>query len=250
VEKMKLIKLLIPFIVICVIFNSSIFSSAITNISEFEESQNKSFVGDIHENMNSKSFKITMLYNNELDISDEIVIAEDDFQELIDMLNDLKEYLSGNLVLFWKDLKFDDNEQGEVALKLSAIIEKISKIFPSISKINSRDLLKSLFSLNLRKIPILSIGYGNILIPFYSYKTSIGRIFRPIFINYRFGFSAIFRLSSFVSRGAYNSKLGEHSLISCGFKGLFINLGNTGLLNNKNGMILLVGSSIISPLFD
>ncbi|MCK4347961.1 MAG: hypothetical protein KAW47_05025 [Thermoplasmatales archaeon] len=232
--------------VACVILNMSVLSATIVDSPDVEGACEEPDVGIVDNNTANKALRITMMSENEIDTTGEIALTESDYQELREMIDNLKEYLSENIEMFWKDYNFDGDEQEEVAVKLAIVIEKIREIFPDLSDINPKDLFKSIFPLKFFRVPIVSVGYGNVLIPFYAYKTSVGRILRPIFINYRFGFSAMLHLNLILPRVAYNSKLGAHSLTTLGFKGLYINLGDAGL-DHKNGIVLLVGSSMFVP---
>jgi hypothetical protein len=202
----------------------------------------------IIEDDTNKELRLSIMSENKIDTTGEITLTENDFQQLIEIINNLKEYLSENIEIFWEDNNFDDYEQEVVALNLAIVIEKIREIFPDSPNINIKDLFKKIFTLKFGRVPIISIGYGNVLIPFYTYKTSLGRIFRPVFIRYWFGFSAMLNFNLFLPRGVHNSKLGAHGLMILGFKGLYINLGDAGL-DHKDGMVLLVGSSMFTPRF-
>jgi len=245
---MKSIKIIISILVAYLIINMSILSATeIASIDLDKASEEPNIIIDDDDNTN-KALRFSLMSESEIDTIGEITLTEHDFQELKNIINNLKEYLSENIELFWNDNNFDDDEQEEVALELSVVIDKIREIFPDIPDINLKDLFKNIFPLKFSRVPIISIGYGNVLIPFYTYKTSLGRIFRPIFVKYWFGFSAMLNFNLFLPRGVHNSKFGAHSLITLGFKGLYINLGDAGL-DHKDGIVLLVGSSMFSPRF-
>jgi hypothetical protein len=243
---MKSKKLIISVLVACILINIPILSATNLDSIDMNEACEDSDI-KIIDNI-GKTLRLSMMSENDIDTTGEITLTENEFRELKNMINDLKDYLSENIEIFWKDNDFDDNEQQEVALNLAIVIEKIREIFPDIPDINIKNLLKNIFHLKFSRVPIISIGYGNVLIPFYTYKTSLGRIFRPVFIKYWFGFSAMLNFNLFLPRGVHNSKLGAHGLMTLGFKGLYINLGDAGL-DHKDGMILLVGSSMFSPRF-
>jgi len=243
---MKSIKLVISILVAFIIVNTSVLSVATVDSANVEGALEEPDVEIVDENITNKALRITMMSENEVETTGEITLTESDFQELREMIDNLKEYLSENIEMFWKDYNFDGDEQEEVAVELAIVIEKIREIFPDLSDINPKELFKSIFPLKFFRVPIVSVGYGNVLIPFYAYKTSVGRILRPIFIKYRFGFSAMLHLNLILPRVAYNSKLGAHSLTTLGFKGLYMNLGDAGL-DYKNGIVLLVGSSMFIP---
>lgn len=243
---MKSIKLVISILVALIIVNTSVLSATIVDSPDVEVACEEPDVGIVDENITNKALRITMMSENEIETTGEITLTESDYQELMEMIDNLKEYLSENIGMFWKDHNFDDDEQEEVAAEIAIVIEKIREIFPDLSDVNPKELFKNIFPLKFFRVPIVSVGYGDVLIPFYAYKTSVGKILRPIFIKYRFGFSAMLHLNLILPRVAYNSKLGAHSLITLGFKGLYINLGDAGL-DHENGMVLLVGSSMFIP---
>ena len=245
---MKSIKLIISILVAYLIINMSILPATEIDSIDMDGASEEPDIIIVDDDATNKALRFSMMSESEIDTTGEITLTEYDFQELKEMINNLREYLSENIEIFWKDNNFDDDEQEEVALELEVVIEKIREIFPDLSDINLKDLFKNIFPLKFSRVPIISIGYGNALIPFYTYKTSLGRMFRPVFVKYWFGFSAMLNFNLFLSRGAHNSKLGAHSLITLGFKGLYINLGDAGL-DHKDGIILLVGSSMFSPIF-
>jgi len=244
---MKSIKIIISILVACIFINTSIMSANELDSINFDETCEEPDVRIIDDNKNNV-LRLSMMSENEIDTTGEISLTENDFRELKDIIDNLKEYLSENIEIFWKDNNFDEEEKEEVALELAIVIEKIRGIFPDLPDLNIKNLFKHIFSLKIGRVPIISIGYGNVLIPFYTYKTSLGRIFRPIFVKYWFGFSAMLNFNRFLPSGVHNSKLGAHGLITLGFKGLYINLDDAGL-DHKDGMILLIGSSMFTPKF-
>lgn len=245
---MKSKKLIISVLVAYLIINMSILPATGIDSIDLDGVSEEPDIANVDDDNTNKALRLSLMSESEIDTTGEITLTEKDFQVLKAIINNLKEYLSENIELFWKDNNFDDDEQEEVALELAVVIEKIREIFPDLPDINLKDLFKNIFPLKFSRVPIISIGYGNVLIPFYTYKTSLGRIFRPVFVRYWFGFSAMLNFNLLLPRGVHNSKLGAHSLITLGFKGLYINLGDAGL-DHKDGIVLLVGSSMFSPRF-
>jgi hypothetical protein len=244
---MKSLKLIISVLVVFIILNMSILSAVEMDSTGLGEDCKEADIVGIDNNTN-KVLRLSINSENDVDFSDEITLNENDFLELKEMMNNLEEFLSENIDIFWKDNNFEEEEREEAVLKFALIIEKIRQIFPDLPDINIKNLLKHIFSLKISRVPIISIGYGNVLIRFYNYKTSLGRIFRPVFVKYWFGYSAMLNFNRFLPRGVHNSKLGAHGLLILGFKGFYINIGDAGL-DHKDGMILLVGSSIFTPRF-
>jgi hypothetical protein len=87
--------------------------------------------------------------------------------------------------------------------------------------------------------PIFSIGYGVSVIPWYFYEMFIGKLFRPVWIAYLFGFTATFRINPFPPHIPFN-RIGLHRLRSVLYNGLYIDFGDLGH-DRKIGMVMLIG---------
>ena len=194
-----------------------------------------------------KMLRVMMMSEDGIEITEEIVtMSEDDLQELEGTINSLSDYLSENIEISWRNFGFDANKQEEIAQEIETALTKMREIMPDLPEINASILFKSLIPLMLGRVSIISVGYGHAMIPFYTYETSLGILLRPIFIKYWLGFSAILHLNLCPLRAVYGDRLGTHKLTTFGFKGIYINLGDIGL-DHANGLVLLIGSSLIAP---
>jgi hypothetical protein len=99
--------------------------------------------------------------------------------------------------------------------------------------------------------PLLSIGIGFTLVPFYDYETFLGKFLRPVFMRHFIGFSATCRLNPFLLGFPY-WYFGYQRVRTFLFTGLLINFGDLGI-NRYIGPQLLLGygciTGIISPGF-
>jgi len=87
--------------------------------------------------------------------------------------------------------------------------------------------------------PILSVGFGFIVVPFYEYETFIGRMFRPVNIWYLYGCSVSVRPNPFRPFVPYG-KIGLHRVRSMLFQGLLVDFGKLGF-ERRMGPQLLIG---------
>jgi len=87
--------------------------------------------------------------------------------------------------------------------------------------------------------PILSVGFGFIVVPFYEYETFIGRMFRPVNIWYLYGCSISLRPNPFRPSVPYG-KIGLHRVRSMLFQGLLVDFGKLGF-ERRMGPQLLIG---------
>lgn len=87
--------------------------------------------------------------------------------------------------------------------------------------------------------PILSVGFGFIVVPFYDYETFIGRMFRPVNIWYLYGCSISVRPNPFRPLIPYG-KIGLHRVRSMLFQGLLLDFGKLGF-ERRMGPQLLIG---------
>jgi len=194
-----------------------------------------------------KILRVLTMSENEIVITEEIVtMSEDDLQDLECTINSLSEYLSENIGTSWRNFGFDVNKQEEITQEIEKALTEMGEILPDLPELNASVFLKSLIPLMIGRVSIISVGYGHAMIPFYTYETSLGILLRPIFIKYWLGFSAILHLNLCPLRAVYGDRLGAHKLTTFGFKGIYINLGDIGL-DRANGMVLLIGSSLIAP---
>jgi len=101
-------------------------------------------------------------------------------------------------------------------------------------------LIKRLISpVFLFKQPLISIGIGITFIPFYDFESFFGKMIRPVFIQYLFGFSATSRLIPFII-GFPTVRFGLHRIRTFLFDGLMINFADLGV-NSIIGPQLLLG---------
>ena len=101
-------------------------------------------------------------------------------------------------------------------------------------------LIKRLISpVFLFRQPLISIGIGITFIPFYDYESFFGKMIRPVFIQYLFGFSATSRLIPFII-GFPTVRFGLHRIRTFLFDGLMINFADLGV-NSIVGPQLLIG---------
>lgn len=101
-------------------------------------------------------------------------------------------------------------------------------------------LIKRLISpVFLFRQPLISVGIGFTFIPFYDYESFFGKMIRPVFIQYLFGFSATTRLIPFIM-GFPTIKFGLHRIRTFLFDGLMINFADLGV-NSILGPQLLLG---------
>ena len=91
----------------------------------------------------------------------------------------------------------------------------------------------------LFKQPVISVGIGITLIPFYDYETFFGKMLRPIIIQHFVGFSATLRFNPFIL-GFPTVRFLLHRVRTFLFDGLFINVGDLGF-NTIIGPQILLG---------
>lgn len=94
--------------------------------------------------------------------------------------------------------------------------------------------------------PLLSIGIGFTLIPFYDYETFLGKMLRPVFMRHFIGFSITARLNPFVLGFPY-WYFGYQRVRTFFFNGLHINCGDLGY-NRIIGPQLLLGYGVFTGL--
>lgn len=139
-------------------------------------------------------------------------------------------------------------EWNEIKISTFEIIDSIKNIvgddFPDQ---DVKNYISTIFGSLLRTLwyllhPIVSVGLGVSLIPFYDYETFIGKLLRPVYITYFAGFSASIRTNPFPPPIPY-CKIGLHRIRTLFFDGIFINFRDLGI-KRIIGPQLLIGCGI------
>ena len=178
----------------------------------------------------------------------ETVMSEDDYQKIEGITNDLIDYFDENVKTYWKDFKFDADERAAVGQELDAASTAIRDIVPDFPVIDFIKLLNKLFETVFPypfiygSVPVISVGFGKTIIPFYTYDTFIGAMIRPIFINYILGFSAALNFNKYPMRLEYADRLGAHRFTTFGFMGFYMSIADLGV-DIPGGITLLIGKS-------
>ncbi len=124
-----------------------------------------------------------------------------------------------------------DEDEKSVAMEIiEAFIEKLQELglippgFPVMKIITNLMNPKIDFLL-----PIVSFGRGFSWIPLYPGEAFIGFMFRPIIMQYfLFGYTGSINLNLLPPRLEYWDMVGTHTLIVCGFVGIYIDFGKIG----------------------
>jgi len=192
---------------------------------------------------------ITLKGINDQDQSFEIEVTEEQINEINLAVNDCLDVFNAS--------KEEDSPEGKNITSTEWVEIKIStfKIIDSIKNLVGDDFpeqdvknyISTIFGSLLRTLwyllhPIVSIGLGISLIPFYDYETFIGKLFRPVFITYFAGFSASIRTNPFPPPIPY-CKIGLHRIRTLFFDGIFINFKDLGI-ERIIGPQLLIGCGI------
>jgi hypothetical protein len=190
------------------------------------------------------------------DYSIQIEISKEKLDELNTRLNDSLEIINATMDENSPDgINISVSEWGEIENGVSRMIDLIKTVagddFPDEAiKTFIGSLIESLRGpISIIRQPLLSIGIGFTLVPFYEYETFLGKFLRPVFMRHFIGFSATCRLNPFVLGFPY-WYFGYQRVRTFLFTGLLINFGDLGI-DRLIGPQLLIGygcfTGIISP---
>jgi hypothetical protein len=149
-------------------------------------------------------------------------------------------------------INISESEWDEIKVSIYEIIYNLKEIlgvnFPWLEILTFIDILiKALRGpFFLIRQPLLSIGIGFTLIPFYDYETFIGKMLRPVFMRHFIGFSITARLNPFILGFPY-WHFGYQRVRTFFFNGLHINCGDLGH-DRIIGPQLLLGYGVFTGL--
>lgn len=159
-----------------------------------------------------------------------------DFMEVAEAARDENSPDGTNITVSeWEGIKTSVTEM------INSIKDIVGDDFPEIDTV---ELIGTVIGLILGPLyylrqPVFSVGFGAAWLPFYPYESFIGKILRPVFIQYIAGFTGTFHVNPFPPRIPYFS-LGLHRVRTLIFNGLFINFGDV-MRDKVIGPVMLIG---------
>ena len=130
--------------------------------------------------------------------------------------------------------EISETEWDQIVTKVETLIDLIASMvgdeFPADdTKHMINSVIYSLLGKShyLLQQPLISIGIGVTLVPFYDYETMLGKLIKPVFIHHLIGFSATFKLNPF-KLGFPCLHYGLHRVRTFFFTGLLIDFSDLG----------------------
>ena len=227
---MKKLRIIIPIFIVFLMLSSTITIA--------EETPN--------ENKEDQRINIQLLRTDEESFNIELDVTAKDLEtfneSLLDVYFEMQHSTDGDSPF---GSQISKSEWDNIIIKFYHMIDTIKDFagddFPAEEiKSFTASLFEYVFGWRyLFRQPLISIGIGLTLIPFYEYETAIGKFVRPVIMQHILGFSATCKLNPFVL-GFPFYKMGNHRIRTFFFEGLFINIGDLAI-NRIVGPHVLLG---------